>query len=320
MAIADGKTRLGERFELPDPKTWSPPPGFAPKASAAMYGFSAHTSFFQTAGQYDLPRMREGGLTAQSMAIYIEDEHLNDALERALSMVWWLNQEASENADFVLATTSDDIRAKKRDGNIAGFLAFEGFEPLGGELRFLDLFYQLGLCMATLTHSRRNIFADGTMPGIHSGGLTAPGKRAVNRMNELGIVIDLAHLAYPGCDDVVALSDAPVILSHGSVPYMFRGGGGKASDHAATDADVRRMAEAIAKTGGVIGEIAYSHPTLEAFLDDIQTLISWVGAEHVGLGSDFFGLDSAPTGFTGIQELPNVTRGLVDRGLSDEQV
>lgn len=320
MALADGKMRLGERFELPDPAGWQPPLGFGMSAIGGMHGFSAHTAYFQTMGHYDLPRFREGGLTAQTMAIYIGDEHIEVALHRALEMVYWLRREVAEHDDFALITRADDLRAAKAAGHIVGILAFEGFEPLGVDLKLLDLFYDLGLRMATLTHSRRNFWADGTLPGVLTGGLGPGGRAAVKRMNELGIVVDLAHLSFEGCQEVLALSDAPVILSHGSVPFMFRGASVGERSHLASDQAVRQTAEAIARSGGVIGEIAYGQPTLDAMLDDIDTLVAWIGVDHVGLGSDFFGIEKAPSGFQSMAELPNVTRGLVDRGYADDDI
>jgi microsomal dipeptidase-like Zn-dependent dipeptidase len=92
------------------------------------------------------------------------------------------------------------------EGKCGGILAFEGFESLGSDLRFLDLFYKLGLCVASLTHSRRNFFADGTQQDVQSGGLTTLGKQAVKRMNEQGIVIDLGHLNQVGFWEVLELS------------------------------------------------------------------------------------------------------------------
>jgi membrane dipeptidase len=317
MAIADGMMRLADRYELPDPKTWTPPRGVPESEGAKFYGFTPHTAFFRTMGQYDLPRFREGGLTAQAMAIYIEEENINRALNRALEMVYWLNKEFEENPDFVPVTKSDQIREAKADGNVAGFLTLEGFEPLGVDLRLLDIFYALGLRMATMTHSRRNYFADGTYPGIATTGLTKAGTKAVVRMNELGIVIDLAHLSSLGCLDVIALSDAPIVLSHCSPRrHLFHGdpaGGG-------SDELARRVVEGIAKTGGVVGIIAWNQPTLDAFIDDIDQIIEWVGAEHVGLGTDFYGVEFSPANFAGIHHLPNLTVRLVERGYSDETI
>jgi membrane dipeptidase len=255
-------------------------------------------------------------LTAQAMAIFIEGTNLDRALHRSLEMVYWLNREFEENPDFVPITRAEQIRQAKQDGNIGGILTFEGFEPLGSDLKLLDVFYALGLRMATLTHSRRNFFADGTQADVKTAGLTEPGRAAIRRMNELGIVIDLAHLAPNGCWDVLALNDGPIVLSHCSPRWLFRND--PADD--GTDGAARKLVEGIAASGGVVGVIAYNQPTLEVMLDDVETLISWVGKDHVGLGSDFFGIEPAPTGFVGMHELPNVTRGLVDRGHSDESI
>lgn len=317
MSVADGLMRLGERYDLPDPRAWRAPAGLPESEGAKFYGFTKHTAFFKTMGQYDVPRFREGGLTAQAMAIYIEEENVNRALNRALEMIYWLDREFTEIPDFVPVLTADDIRKAKTDGQVGGFLTFEGFEPLGVDLRLLDIFYKLGLRMATMTHSRRNYFADGTYPGIRTTGLTKAGTKAVGRMNELGVVIDLAHLAPQGCLDVIELSDAPIVLSHCSPQrHLFRGD--PAGD--GSDALARTIVEGIARTGGVVGIIAWSQPTLNAFIDDIEQIITWVGADHVGLGTDFYGLDFAPEGFIGIQDLPNLTARLTERGYSDEVI
>jgi membrane dipeptidase len=236
-------------------------------------------------------------------------------------MIYWLRSTAQASTEFELIETVADVRRVKAAGKTGGFLTFEGFEPLGVDLKMLDIYHDLGLRMATLTHSRRNIWADGTLPGLQLGGLTKLGKDAIRRMNELGIVVDLAHLSYPGCLEVLELSDAPVVLSHGSIPFMFRGGATPSGNApGACDRDVRLLAEGIARNGGVIGEIAFGHKTLDAMLDDLDTLVSWIGIDHVGLGSDFFGMDMAPAGYESIDKLPAVTRKLVARGYADADI
>jgi membrane dipeptidase len=230
-------------------------------------------------------------------------------------MVYWLNREYEDNPDFAPVTSVAEVRRLKREGKIGGILAFEGFEPIGSDLKLLDVFYALGLRLASLTHSRRNFWADGTQTGIATTGLTEPGRRAVRRMNELGIAIDLAHLAPRGCWDVLELSEAPVVLSHASPRRAFRGDpAGEGGDEA------RRIMAKIAELGGVIGIIAYNQPDLATFLDDVETVIREYGPDHVGLGTDFFGIERAPAGFVGMHELPNVTRGLVERGHADDVI
>jgi membrane dipeptidase len=321
MAIADRKMRLAERVELPPHQTWEPPLGFAVSEENALYDFSPHTDYFQTMGHYDLPRFLEGGLTAQAFAIYIDNKHLDRPLHRALDMVYWMRREAEENPAFALIDSVADIHRVKEEGKTGGFLTFEGFEPLEADLKLLDVFYDLGLRMASLTHSRRNYFADGTQPSVKTGGLSKPGQDAIKRMNELGIVIDLAHLNAAGRWEVVQRSEAPIVLSHTSPRRNF-------PEDVATnplypdvvDERSRPLMDEIARTGGVIGIIAYDQPDLDAFVDDIDYVIRAVGHDHVGLGTDFFGIERAPRGFQTMSELPNLTAALVARGYSEEVI
>ena len=314
MPIADEKMRLGQRVTLPDPGTWEPPLGLHATELAKLGNYPPHTAYFQTMGLYDIPRLLEGGITAAGFAIYIENGQLDHALKRGLEMVYWLHREARENDDFALITTVEDIHRVKREGKTGGFLTLEGFEPLASDLRLLDLYFELGLRMASLTHSRRNLFADGThRNGGAYGGLTALGRQAVERMNELGIVIDIVHLALPGIHELLAITEAPVVLSHTSPRRGFY------PDYHGEE-QAGRLMEAIAANGGVIAIIGYNQPTLDAFIDDVEFVIDAVGPDHVGLGTDFFGIERAPSGFVGMQDTPNVTRRLLERGHPAEVV
>jgi membrane dipeptidase len=321
MAVADRKMRLGDRVELPPHDGWQPPLGWAESEESKLYDFSPHTAYFQTMGHYDLPRFLAGGLTAQGLAIYIDGDHLDRPLHRTLEMIYWLRREAEENPEFSLIGGVDDFHHIKEEGKAGGFLTFEGFEPLESDLKLLDIFYDLGLRMASLTHSRRNFFADGTQMGVKTGGLTEPGREAVRRMNELGIVIDLAHLNPAGSWEVLERSEAPVVLSHTS-PRRYFPDEAKISPMYPDIVDDRSRAllDAIAANGGVVGIIAYNQPNLDTFVDDIEYVIRAVGPDHVGLGTDFFGIERAPTGFTTMEELPNLTAKLVERGHADDVI
>lgn len=321
MAVADGKMRLGKRVELPPHEGWQPPLGWSESEETKLYDFSPHTAYFQTMGHYDLPRFAEGGLTAQAFAIFIDGAHLDRPLHRTLEMVYWLRREAEENPGFELITRVDDFSRVKQSGHCGGFLTFEGFEPLESDLKLLDVFYDLGLRMASMTHSRRNVFADGTQMGVKGGGLTKPGQDAVRRMNELGIVIDLAHLNPAGGWEVLERSEAPVVLSHTSPRKYFTENPRESPLYPdIVDERSREMLDAIAENGGMVGIIAYNQPDLEAFVDDIDFVIRAVGPDHVGLGTDFFGIERAPAGFTTMADLPNLTAALVARGYGDDVV
>jgi len=321
IAIADDKVRLGERMEIPHPETWEPPLSTLTDSMSSMYGFSPHTAYFGAAGQYSIPQWLAGGITAQVCAIYLGDNDLERALHRGLEMTWWLHREVEENDNCELVTTVDDLERVKREGNCGCILAFEGFEALGVDLRLLDLYYRLGLRMASLTHSRRNLFADGLQPGVQTGGLTQLGRKAVKRMNELGIVIDLGHLNQVGFWEILEISQAPVVFSHTSPSAFFPRRAEESPRHPSIDTSRgHERLEAIARNGGVVGVIFYSQGDVDRVVADIEYVVDLIGPDHVGLGSDLYGTEGAPKGLEDISKVPVITERLVQRGHSDEVI
>lgn len=321
MPIADGKVRLGDTVEIPDPTTWEHPLGIVGENVGNMYGFSPHTMYFSTMGQYSIPQFLAGGLTVQVCAIYLRDEDLERALERGLEMTWCLNREVKENKDFEMVATVADIHRIKREGKCGCILSFEGFEPLGFDLRFLDIFYTLGLRMASLTHSRRNFFADGLQPFIKTGGLTKLGKEAVKRMDELGIVVDLGHLNQVGFWEVMEICTRPVVFSHTRARDFFPANAEESPLYSRVDVSRgHERLKAIANTGGVVGIIFYSQADVEDIVEDIEYVMGIVGPDHVGLGSDLYGMERAPKGLEDMSKLPAITERLVQRGHSDEVI
>ncbi len=320
MAVADGKVRLSERYDVPEEAGWEPPLGLTKDALTDLYNFSPHTAYFQTIGFYDIPRLLEGGITAQAMSIYLSNNELDRALHRALDMVYWLHKEAEDSTDFSVVQSVADIHAVKASGKTSGYLTLEGLEPLGYNLKLLDIFHRLGLRMSTLTHSRRNAWGDGGgQPGDPvSGGLTDLGEAAVARMNELGIVIDLAHMNLRGGFEILKRSEAPIVVSHARSVGLHDPGSGKPGD---VDLGARReLWQGIADGGGMIGIIGYSMKTLGEFVDNIQEIAETLGEDYVGLGTDFYGMERSPLGFRGMHETPNVTAEMVRRGFSDEAI
>ncbi len=319
MPLADGRMRLAERVEVELPEGWQGT-AFAPRhQQATPYQLSPYTMWFQCMGQYDIPRFREGGLTAQVMAIYIDDADLARPLERALDMAAAFHRELAANPDMLLhATSAADIRRAKAEGKTALLLSFEGGEPLGRNLNLLEIFYRLGLRMISLTHSRRNELADGTQLNIQTGGLTRLGRELIGRMNDLGILIDLAHLSDPGIWEILELSRDPVLLTHTNVRA-----GAPGYRAGLTEIDPQRgtsKLRALAERGGVAGVIFWGQPSLEAVADEIEAAIQHAGDDHVALGSDFYGREQAPRGLEDIGQLPALTEELLRRGYGEPTV
>jgi membrane dipeptidase len=317
--LADGRLRLAERVVVEPPDRWQGAAFAQRHTQATPYQLSPYAMWFQCMGQYDIPRFREGGLTAQVMAIYIDDADLDAPLERALEMVGAFHRELEANPQtLTLATSAGDIRRAKAEDKTALLLSFEGGEPLGRNLELLEIFYRLGLRMVSLTHSRRNALADGTQMGIQTGGLTQLGRELVRAMNELGIVIDLAHLSDPGVWEILELSKDPVIWSHINIRSGSPGYRTGLLESDATRGTTKL--KALASRGGVAGVIFWGRADVAAVVDEIDAVIQHVGDDHVALGSDFYSLESAPRGLEDISKLPALTEQLLRRGYGDATI
>ncbi len=233
IPIADGFVRMGTQVDIPDPQEYEPP--FEIKAEYPPWVSWPHSNRFGCIGQYSLPQFLAGGLTAQVCAIFVKNDERDRALRRCMEMVSWLHREVKENDALELATSVADIHRLKEEGKCAAIMAFEALEQLGYDLTLLDLFYKLGLRMASLTWSRRNQFADGLQRDVRPGGLTSLGRQAIARMNELGIVIDLAHLNQVCYWEVLELTEDPVVMSHCSGRGYFTLKAEKSRAHPAHD-------------------------------------------------------------------------------------
>lgn len=214
----------------------------------------------------------------------------------------------------LIATPSDIDRllADRRNGEdvVGAMLSIEGLQDLEGDIHNLDALYAAGFRMAGLAHFFDNEVA-GSMHGLRKGGLTPLGREVVQRMETLGIVVDLAHASHAAVADVLAMATRPVVFSHGGVQATCK------VNRNLTDSEVK----GIAKGGGVIGigfwEGAVCSLAPQAVARAIRHVRDLVGIDHVGLGSDFDG--STTTGFDASQ-IAAVTQALQESGFSEADV
>lgn len=265
-------------------------------------------------GQFDLMRALEGGLTAQLMAICYEPAWPGSCIRQTLQFIDALHEEIEAFSDLaLLALSEDDILRAKRLGKVAMILSLEGAEGLEGDLGVLRLCHRLGLRVLGITWNRRNEAADGIGELRTGGGLTCFGVDLVKECERLGIVLDVAHMAPPGVADLLELTDTPVVATHANCYDLWP------HPRNLTDSQL----EAIARTGGVVGVTPVPpflgsdemHSHLSALLDHIDHMVSVMGEDGVGLGMDFDGVGEMRTvGIEDVSKLPNLTRGLIDRG------
>ncbi|WP_010141548.1 dipeptidase [Oceanicola sp. S124] len=294
-------------------------------------------------GHIDLPRARHGGLAGGFFAIFVPgtDENairmeefskpaydlpLPPPVDHATALEITRQGFAaarSLQAEGVIkvCTDIDSLEAALPGPAMAAVLHIEGAEAIGPDLAELDEFHALGLRSLGPVWSRPTIFGDGVPFRYPSDpdtgpGLTEAGKRLIGACNRLKIVVDLSHLNARGFDDVARLSDAPLVATHSNAWEIC--------PHARNLTD--RQLAMIAESDGMVGinlATGFLRPdgqmaadmSLDLLIRHLDHLISRLGEDRVGFGSDFDGA-IVPEVIGDCAGLPNLRRALRERGIN----
>ena len=169
-------------------------------------------------GSIDIPRMREGGMTAIFFSIWIPSKITGPtAVQKALDQIDAVREQIKKHPkDLVLTTTADQIRQARKDGKIAALMGVEGGHMIASDLAVLRMYAALGVRYMTLTHSGNDEWADSSTDKPDHNGLTDFGKDVVREMNRLGVIVDISHVSDKTFYDALELSRAPLFASHSS--------------------------------------------------------------------------------------------------------
>ncbi|MEI7572102.1 MAG: dipeptidase [Phenylobacterium sp.] len=233
--------------------------------------------------QVDLPRMIEGGVDGGFFAVFTPQGARGAAgnaaaRDHALYRASEIREMVARHSDrFALALTADDpariLAARKR----FVFMSMENGSPVAGDLSLMQAFYRLGVRMIGPVHFRNSDLADSATDTPEWGGLSPAGRSFVAEANRLGMVIDASHASDASLDQMIALSEAPLILSHSGCKDVF--------DHPRNVDDARLRA--LAAKGGVIQINAFSAymvptpriPEREAALKDLAKSLGVSGQD-----------------------------------------
>jgi membrane dipeptidase len=226
--------------------------------------------------------------------------------------------EIEANPEITSVTNHDMIVKAKKEGKVCGLLSMEGAEPLMGDLAVLRVYHRLGVRMLSFAWNFRTPFADGLGAKRSESKLPELGVEALEEMDKLGIVFDVSHLADSVFWDVADVIKGPFIASHSNARAVC--------NHARNCDD--DMIKAIADHDGVLGmnyapafvKQGGEGATVEHLMDHIDHIVKLVGPDYVGLGSDYDGIGPPPEGIETVDKTPNITRVLVKRGYSDEDI
>jgi len=306
----------------------------------------------------DIPRLRRGGVGGQFWSVYVPVEITGPAAVQAvLEQMDVVRRLAARYPEtFEMAMTADDVRRIHRAGRIASLIGMEGGHSIDNSLATLRQLYQAGARYMTLTHSKNTDWADSATDEPKHGGLTRFGEEVVREMNRLGMLVDLSHVAPETMKKALEVSLAPVIFSHSSaraltghprnVPddvlrLLPKNGGvvmvsfvpSFSSEevrvwNALHDGEEARLKalypESAERVKRELATWSQAHPapkaTLAQVADHVDHVRQLAGVDHVGLGSDFDGITSTPSGLAGVAEYPVLLAELLRRGWTEEEV
>lgn len=316
--------------------------------------------------QSDLPRFRSGGLDVQFFAVWIPMKEVKNSFNFVKGQINRLNQIAENNQnDIEFAYSYDGIMSALGKNKICGLIGVEGGTAIGNDVDNVNKLYDMGVRYIGLTWNNSNVIASSAKDEVErgkKGGLSDFGKKVIQRMNELGMMIDVAHLGENSFWDVAELSTQPIFSSHSnaySINPHFRN---------LTDEQIK----AVAKSGGVVQVNFYDEfldkdakrnrtknayqlykkeldalndkygddlekynterdnflkeknltggTTIDKVIEHIDYIKNLVGADYVGLGSDFDGGISPPAELYDASCYPMITKKLVELGYTDEEI
>ena len=277
----------------------------------------------------DFPKLKQGGVDGAFFALYIPADLDEDkAYNHAISLYNCVQDTIAANPDKA-ALTMDEQQAyvNKSNGLFSVFLGLENGSPIGQSIERLREFYDMGVRYMTLCHSKDNEICDSCATAVKTwNGLSPFGKEVVAEMNRLGMLIDVSHVSDETFYDVLKYSTRPVVATHSCCRTL--------ADHPRNMTD--DMIRALAAKGGVIQINFYPvflddsfheedmftspRPSYRRIADHIDHVVELVGINHVGIGSDFDGIDVAPEGLEDISMMTKIFDELRERGYSENDL
>ncbi len=207
-----------------------------------------------------------------------------EGLELAVDGLLEYDRLIADRPRFLLkATAAGHVEQARSSGRMAVFYLFQNSDQFGDDLDRVGMFYRLGVRTSQITYNERNRAGVGCREPGDKGGLTDFGRALVEGMNDIGMLVDLAHSNMTTIADTIAHSGMPVIISHTACDAVYP------HERNTTDENLR----ALAQRGGVVG-ICELRPfltekkkdNLPAFFDHIDHAVNVCGIEHVCIGSD----------------------------------
>lgn len=316
----------------------------------------------------DLARFKKAGVDVQIFSVWCDGNEPNP-LGLANREMDSLDAVVKRNPGAItIVHNQQELKAALKAKKLAAMFGVEGGHMMNNDLENLNRFYARGTRYMTLTWNNSNPWATSAMDETtkkdslartHKG-LTDFGKQVVQRMNELGMMIDLSHVGEQTFWDAINTTTKPVIVSHSNayalcpifrnlkddqIKAVAKNGGVidlnfysgfidstfKKKEAQFILAHVKEL-DALKKQGMVqeyalsvladkyADEVKNNRPPLSAIMDHMDYIVKLAGIDHVGIGSDFDGITSSPQDLDGVLDYPNITKAMLERGYSNKDI
>jgi membrane dipeptidase len=313
----------------------------------------------------DLARMKKGGLDVQIFSIWCDARP--DAYAFANREIDSLYAYVARNPSRMkLVTNGAELDEAIKNKQLASMIGVEGGHMIEEDLSKLEALAKRGARYMTLTWNNSTSWASSAADEYNNKipedkrGLTDFGVQVIEKMNELGVMVDLSHVGEKTFLDAIATTTKPVIVSHSCVHALcpvarnlkdyqisaiklnkgviclnfFSGFLDSSFNRKNTTFMAKRKAEADSMRNAGLQQFfiedhlyeKYKSETealrvpMNVLLDHIDYIVKRIGVDHVGLGSDFDGINSAPQQLNGVQDFPKITAALKKRGYSNEDI
>ena len=286
----------------PPPKPWTPPRGdYVPVSPQAHALYERAIVFDANSGPpgqdtFPLPPAmlalsRDSGVTATKTTLGGINSNFQDTVDE---IAWYLRAIEAHPDVFMQVRTARDFARAKREKKLGILFSFESADMFEGKIERILIFRNLGVRVMQLSYNKHTPWASGVMENPPTG-LTEEGRKAVAKMNEVGVALDISHASPPSYADTLAASTKPVLVTHTGCMAVHRHPRNK------TDAQLRAAAD----KGGVIGiyDLPYltpspKQPTLDDYMAHMTHALKICGEDHVGIGSDsgLIPWDTSPQG------------------------
>ena len=273
----------------------------------------------------DVKKLQQADSMAQFFAcfIYTEKEgheRYRGSYEKALRMIKRAKEEFAKNKEHVQLTKDyQQLIENSEKGTISAFLSIEEGGILEGRIERLEELYKEGIRLMTLLWNFENCigFPNSKDAKVMEKGLAAFGIEVVERMQELGMLVDVSHLSDGGFMDVAKHSKKPFVASHSNARFLCNHPRNLSDD----------MIRILANAGGVAGVNFYPYflktsgvATVEDIIDHVCYMMNIGGEEVITVGTDFDGFDEGTLDMAHIGEMSRLLHAMKKRGITERQI